>query len=784
MTFKRKGYILILSNFILSLLIQSVLGSEGFKPFSFNEAEINHYRKETKKLFYFAYNNYLKFGYPYDELRPISCVPKTRNFTNSEDIITNDVLGNFTITLVDSLTTLAIFGDILQFKEAIRLIDKAIPIDCDIDSTVQVFETTIRLIGGFISGHLYATDPSKHVFLGDMYDGSLLQRAKNLADRLIPSYLTRTGLPLPRINLRSKLSKFTSDMINENNAAAMACPMLEFTMLSYLTHDEKYQKLSRYAFDKTWSFRSRINLLPMLFNPGSGNTYLYATGIGASIDSFYEYALKGAILFDDSKLYKVWSESYRALKTYTRGDWFYTSVQTETGQVVFRWIDSLSAFFSGTQVLDGEIRDAQYKHLMFMKIWNTYGGLPERWNFQIIENDTIKTSNISIEETISLEWYPLRPEFAESTYFLYRATKDPFYLNVGLRLLNDISTKFRHQCGFGGYQNIVTGEPQDRMESFFLGETLKYLYLLFDEDNELHTSRSNYIFTTEAHPFWLTNKMKSDYNNKKYFNDTIYLNHWNRLQVGKKAPRYFLKRLFSNRFIDRNQDETFSIDKKNEYLDNTCSIYDKPISNLSNKFYYSEMLNNFPRLFEVDYRYNHVMVKPDHMKKYIPIELTQEWYEKWSDHRIAYCALQPNTESFELYFETNTINISNPLIVQKGNMFIRSYSSLNGAKMRLEKLTPGSIDTNGDVIPSSLFNNISSFNIYRNTCQEYNQLSPTCIYRLTMINGDCIGNDTLLLIKKDSLFTVENESLTSFLGYNSENQILFQCIPVINIVLI
>ena len=68
-------------------------------------------------------------------------------------------------------------------------------------------------------------------------------------------------------------------------------------------------------------------------------------------------------------------------------------------------------------------------------------------------------------------------------------------------------------------KNVRTHEKEDRMESFFLAETAKYLYLLFDEHNFIHQSNgslglqiertrspsctpesSGYIFNTEAHP--------------------------------------------------------------------------------------------------------------------------------------------------------------------------------------------------------------------------------------------------------------------------------------------
>lgn len=153
-----------------------------FEKYSFNRFELKHYRETVKDLFHFAHDNYLQKGYPYDELRPIACIPKTRNFEDPDDEITNDVLGNFSVTLVDSLTTLAVMNDRPKFVEMVKLIEDTFPNKFNIDSTVQVFETTIRIVGGLISAHLYATDPSKKVYLGKEYKGSLLQLAKDMAD--------------------------------------------------------------------------------------------------------------------------------------------------------------------------------------------------------------------------------------------------------------------------------------------------------------------------------------------------------------------------------------------------------------------------------------------------------------------------------------------------------------------------------------------------------------------------------------------------------------------------
>jgi hypothetical protein len=106
-----------------------------------------------------------------------------------------------------------------------------------------------------------------------------------------------------------------------------------------------------------------------------------------------------------------------------------------------------------------------------------------------------------------LGWWPGRPEFIESNYHLYRATRDPWYLHVGEMVLKDVKRRCWTECGWSGLQNVATGEMSDRMESFFLGETAKYLYLLFDPDHPLNSLDAAYVFTTEGHPLIIPKEM-------------------------------------------------------------------------------------------------------------------------------------------------------------------------------------------------------------------------------------------------------------------------------------
>ncbi|CCK72873.1 alpha-1,2-mannosidase MNL1 KNAG_0M00200 [Huiozyma naganishii CBS 8797] len=762
------------------------------RSFSFTRSALKSRKDEVQKLIEFGIDSYLNFGYPYDEVRPISCVPNTRNYEDPDDLVKNDVLGNFTTTLIDSLSTVAVIGDRTRFHYMVNLLRETyLPnnMTFEIDSTVQVFETTIRIVGGLISAHLYATDSRKKVWLGDDYtDSFLLLMAKDMADRLLPAYLTETGLPVPRINLKKGIHGIPWEQITENNIAGMASPMLEFTLLSYLTGDDKYAQVTRYAFDKIWSMRSNLDLLPWSINPIDKTCYVTTTGIGASIDSFYEYALKGSVLFDDPQLYQIWHQSSNALRINSRSDWFYTNVNTATGYTNIEWIDSLSAFFPGLEVLSGDLDDARDKHLMFMKLWNNYGGIPERWTFQ----SGISGLTMGPEMCLPLEWYPLRPEFIESTYFLYRATKDPFYLNIGYKILHDFQTRFKQRCGFSGLQNIATGEMQDRMETFVIGETLKYLYLLFDEDNELHSTRDNAIFSTEAHPVWLTNEVKRNYREKHYFNDSLYLTHLEKCKSGERNDITRGNRNTENslELVFRKEDPTLlRVVPTIGNCPNTVTHRDRGMS-----LPHSKLLSSYNRLFEIDHRYNDTLISPWYLQNEIAMELDPQFYEMWHDPRSSVSKPYPTTQSFDLIFDYEGPYVS-PQRSVDGSIY--HFTSFQGRrKFRLERLEVDKIDHYGGTRSALRYlETADTVDLHSGRCGNYAaSLSPPFVYRVTVVDGFNVPpNGKAVLKRKDVLDRYsENQNNDPFpqnsdpqrmlgLGYNKKGQLLLNCIPLVNV---
>ena len=145
----------------------------------------------------------------------------------------------------------------------------------------------------------------------------LLAMAKELGDRLLPAFDTPTSLPFARINLRYGISEGETE---ETCAAAAGSLTLEFTVLSQLTGNPVYERVARKSFLNTWARRvPSTNLVGNSIGVRNGHWMLPgASGIGAGIDSFYEYALKSAVLFDDDVYMEVWEDAYRAVMQHIR----------------------------------------------------------------------------------------------------------------------------------------------------------------------------------------------------------------------------------------------------------------------------------------------------------------------------------------------------------------------------------------------------------------------------------------------------------------------------------
>lgn len=106
----------------------------------------------------------------------------------------------------------------------------------------------------------------------------------------------------------------------------------------------------------------------------------------------------------------------------------------------------------------------------------------------------------AVATQLSESYYILRPEVVESYMYLWRQTHNPIYREWGWEVVMALEKHCRTEGGFSGIQDVYSSNPNhdNRQQSFFLAETLKYLYLLFSEDDVL--SLEDWVFNTEAHP--------------------------------------------------------------------------------------------------------------------------------------------------------------------------------------------------------------------------------------------------------------------------------------------
>ncbi|KAL4609380.1 ER degradation-enhancing alpha-mannosidase-like protein 3 [Arapaima gigas] len=447
--------------------------------------EKSRVRDQIVEMFDHAYGSYMKYAYPADELMPLSCKGRVRGLEpNRGDI--DDSLGKFSLTLIDTLDTLVVLNKLEEFEEAVKKAVKDIRLDNDI--VVSVFETNIRVLGGLLGAHVMADMLRGQGKRMQWYQDELLHMAKELGYRLLPAFNTTSGLPYPRVNLRyGVLNPLSRTGTESDTCTACAGTMiLEFAALSRLSGKSVFEEHARKALDVLWDKRQRgSDLMGTVINIHNGDWVRRDSGVGAGIDSYYEYLMKAYILLGDSVYLERFNTHYTAIMKYISQPPLLLSVHMHNPTISVRsWMDSLLAFFPGLQVLLGDLKPAIETHEMLYQVTQQHKFLPEAF---------------TTEFRVHWGQHPLRPEFAESTYFLYKATGDPYYLKVGQSIVEKLNAHTRVPCGFAAVQDVRTGTHEDRMDSFFLAEMFKYLYLLFSEKSQLPFDIDNYIFTTEAH---------------------------------------------------------------------------------------------------------------------------------------------------------------------------------------------------------------------------------------------------------------------------------------------
>jgi len=425
-----------------------------------SEAESLAMASKVKRETQHAWQAYKQYAWGHDALKPLS--------KSNHDWYGTSLL----MTPVDALDTLLIMGLKKEAKEAQELI--ATKLNFDQDIYVQNFEITIRLLGGLLSSYQMTGDKR------------LLKLAEDLGNRLLPVFDSPTGMPYTHINL--KTGKVRGDV---SNPAETGTLLLEFGMLSKLTNKPVYYDKAKKALVATYERRSAIGLVGSNINVVTGAWTNKSSHIGGGIDSYYEYIYKCWRLFGDQDCKAMWENSIKSVNQYlgdeaASGFW-YGHANMETGKRTASLYGSLDAFMPALLVLGGDLNRAQRLQESGLKMWRLNGIEPESLDYQ--------------KMTVESAGYPLRPEIIESAYYLYRATGDVKYRQMGKEFFEDFVRYCREQAGYAALKDVRTKTKSDSMESFLFAETFKYYYLLFAPKSTLDFDKVT--FNTEAHPLHL-----------------------------------------------------------------------------------------------------------------------------------------------------------------------------------------------------------------------------------------------------------------------------------------
>lgn len=412
---------------------------------------------KVKSEFLFAWHAYEQKAWGHDELRPVSGTVR-------------DWYGpSLLMTPVDALDTLLIMGLREEAARAQTLIVTRLSFDQDI--SVQNFEVTIRLLGGLLSSYQMTGDRR------------LLHLADDLGTRLLPVFHSPTGMPYRFVNLRTGTTRDP-----KSNPAEIGTLLLEFGTLSKLTGKPIFYEKAKNAVVQLYRRRSKIGLVGEEIDVETGAWTSTTSHVGGGIDSYYEYLLKSAILFDDKDCLAMWQSSRRAINRYladeTRNGFWYGEADMNTGKRTATQFGALHAFLPAVLALGGDLGRAERLQASAFKMWTLFGLEPEVFDYRAMK--AVHTG------------YPLRPEIIESAFYLRRYSRDDRALEMGRTFLESLIAWCRTGSGYTTIKDVITKEKGDLMPSYFLAETMKYLYLLFANDQDFDPRKV--VFNTEAHP--------------------------------------------------------------------------------------------------------------------------------------------------------------------------------------------------------------------------------------------------------------------------------------------
>ena len=164
-----------------------------------------------------------------DEYHPISHTGS--NLTSS---------GGIGYMIIDALDTMHIMGLTSEYEHARLWIADSLSFDRP--GLVNAFEVTIRVLGGLLSTYYLSRD------------SLFLDKAIDLADRIMPIFNTPSGIPVSLIDLGERVGWADKDNNGWSSLSEVATLQLELKYLSHLTDDYTYWRAAEKVRRRNFPF--------------------------------------------------------------------------------------------------------------------------------------------------------------------------------------------------------------------------------------------------------------------------------------------------------------------------------------------------------------------------------------------------------------------------------------------------------------------------------------------------------------------------------------------------
>lgn len=490
-----------------------------------------------KAAFRRCWTAYVEHAWLKDEVTPVG--GSSRN-----------TFGGWGATLVDSLDTLWIMDLKQEFEEAAAAASN-ISFETSSHIEINAFETTIRYLGGFLAAYDLSGD--QRLLQKAREVGDMLYVAFDT-----PNHMPITRWEMGRAASGQEQKAAEWALVAEIGSLCMEFTRLSLITGNPKWFDATERIML--ALGKQQSKTQLPGMWPISVNPRdmqftADNTF----SLGAMADSVFEYlpkmvALTGGLLPHYGDMYKA------AMNTATKFNMFRPMVPDSADILIsgiVRTSDEagkpartlecqgqhLVCFAGGMLAVGGKLLNVT-EHLTTARklvdgcIW-TYENMPlgimpevfwmapcendsncpwdeKKWKQAVLDRAGYDTYDLDDADKLIKERrlpqgfidipdkrYILRPEAIESVFIMYRTTGDAKLLESAWAMFEAIQASTRTNLANSAVADVTVASPidvqqTDSMESFWLGETLKYFYLIFSEPDLI--SLDEWVFNTEAHP--------------------------------------------------------------------------------------------------------------------------------------------------------------------------------------------------------------------------------------------------------------------------------------------